>query len=69
VLFGYSEAMSVSSGAGTIGHGTAHAPPPLSEVAGLRAGVVPPTSKLLPAPLSVSITKKAIGMWPPLETA
>jgi hypothetical protein len=27
--------------------------PPLSEVTGLRAGVVPPTSKLLPAPLLI----------------
>jgi hypothetical protein len=29
--------------------------PPLSEVAGLRAGVVPPTSKLLPAPLVLAL--------------
>jgi hypothetical protein len=32
---------------------------PLSEVAGLRAGVVPPTSKLLPAPLTTVIIEHA----------
>jgi hypothetical protein len=37
--------------------GTGGHVPPLSEVAGLRAGVVPPTSKLLPAPLMASPLK------------
>jgi hypothetical protein len=53
----------LTSGADTVWHGRARAPHfqkllgtclPLSDVAGLRAGVVPPTSELLPAPLRLT---------------